>query len=143
MNTDAPEDRFARWMRDYIDIVRHVVNAFAGGHDRHDLMQEVTLALWRAAPAFLGGSKPSTFVYRVAHNAALAAGVHRLQHEKHALASAEQALGEEPLLQVTQFSPAGPQFDSASARYSRTPDSYIAGSVVAAYVDRVDLPTPG
>ncbi|HYD82514.1 MAG TPA: RNA polymerase sigma factor, partial [Opitutus sp.] len=29
------------------------------------------LAMWRAVPAFRGGAQASTFVYRVAHNAAL------------------------------------------------------------------------
>ncbi len=34
-------------------------------------MQELLLALWRAVPAFVGASKPATFIFRVAHNAAL------------------------------------------------------------------------
>lgn len=34
-------------------------------------MQELLLAVWRAVPLFAGASKPSTFIYRVAHNAAL------------------------------------------------------------------------
>jgi RNA polymerase sigma factor (sigma-70 family) len=70
MNADR-ETRFAAWTREHIAILHRVVQAFAIGDDRHDLMQEVLLALWRAAPAFLGASAPSTFVYRVAHNAAL------------------------------------------------------------------------
>lgn len=71
MNADLRDQRFASWMRDHVAIVHRVVNAFAAGEDRNDLMQEVTLALWRAVPAFLGESQSSTFVYRVAHNAAL------------------------------------------------------------------------
>ncbi len=70
MNDDR-EARFAAWTREHIALLHHVVQAFATGDDRHDLMQEILLALWRAAPAFLGASAPSTFVYRVAHNAAL------------------------------------------------------------------------
>ena len=34
-------------------------------------MQELLLAVWKAVPAFRAGSAPSTFIYRVAHNAAL------------------------------------------------------------------------
>lgn len=34
-------------------------------------MQELLLALWRAAPAFRGDAQSATFVYRVAHNTAL------------------------------------------------------------------------
>jgi RNA polymerase sigma factor (sigma-70 family) len=48
-----------------------VANGFADGADRHDLMQELMLAIWRALPAFRGGAQSSTFVYRVAHNTAL------------------------------------------------------------------------
>ena len=52
-------------------MLHHVANGFAEGADRHDLMQELLLATWRAAPAFRGGAQASTFIYRVAHNAAL------------------------------------------------------------------------
>src|SRR5688500_11148332 len=34
-------------------------------------MQELLLAIWRAVPAFRNGAQPSTFIFRVAHNAAL------------------------------------------------------------------------
>jgi RNA polymerase sigma-70 factor (ECF subfamily) len=62
---------FDRWMRDHARILHHVANGFATGTDRDDLMQELMLAWWRAVPAFEGGSKSTTFLYRVAHNAAL------------------------------------------------------------------------
>ena len=62
---------FDRWLAEYAGVLHHVANGFADGADRHDLMQELLLALWRAVPAFRGGAQPSTFVYRVAHNAAL------------------------------------------------------------------------
>lgn len=65
------ERRFTDWLRDHAAIVHHVVQAFATGDDRNDLRQEILLGLWRAAPAFREGSAPSTFIYRVAHNAAL------------------------------------------------------------------------
>jgi RNA polymerase sigma factor (sigma-70 family) len=52
-------------------MLHHVTSGFAEGADRHDLMQELLLALWRAVPAFRESSQPSTFIYRVAHNAAL------------------------------------------------------------------------
>lgn len=62
---------FDRWMADHPGILHRVANAFAEGADRHDLLQELMLAVWKAVPAFRGGSAPSTFLYRVAHNAAL------------------------------------------------------------------------
>ena len=58
-------------MADHIAILHHTVNGFAEGEDRKDLMQDVMLAIWKAIPSFREQAKPSTFIYRVAHNAAL------------------------------------------------------------------------
>lgn len=71
MNATEHDACFATWTRDHRAILVHVVQAFAEGADRHDLMQEILLALWRAIPGFRGGSRPSTYVYRVAHSTAL------------------------------------------------------------------------
>lgn len=70
---DAAEQHtlFTRWLEDHAAILHHVANGFAEGADRHDLMQELMLALWRGLPAFRGAARPSTFIYRVAHNTAL------------------------------------------------------------------------
>jgi RNA polymerase sigma-70 factor (ECF subfamily) len=79
---------FAAWLRDHAGLLHRVANAFATGSDRDDLMQELLLALWRAVPAFAGASKPSTFIHRVAHNAALTwrrgAATYRRQLERFA-----------------------------------------------------------
>jgi RNA polymerase sigma factor (sigma-70 family) len=40
-------------------------------NDRNDLLQEVLLAVWKSIPAFRGQAKPTTYLYRVCHNAAL------------------------------------------------------------------------
>ena len=71
MKATEQQSIFDAWMRDYAGILHHVANAFATGADRHDLMQELMLAVWRAIPAFRSASLPSTFIYRVTHNAAL------------------------------------------------------------------------
>lgn len=71
MNLREQNACFERWLADYAPVLHHVANGFAEGADRGDLMQELLLAMWRAAPRFQGGSSPSTFIYRVAHNAAL------------------------------------------------------------------------
>jgi RNA polymerase sigma-70 factor (ECF subfamily) len=65
------QHRFADWMREHSAIVHHVVNGFAKGDNRDDLLQEVLLAVWRSVPAFRGQAKPTTYLYRVCHNAAL------------------------------------------------------------------------
>jgi RNA polymerase sigma factor (sigma-70 family) len=71
MNTAEQDARFEDWMRDHAAILYKVANAFAQGADRSDLMQELMLAVWKAVPAFRGEAKPSTFIYRVSHNAAM------------------------------------------------------------------------
>jgi RNA polymerase sigma factor (sigma-70 family) len=63
--------RFEEWLGQHAAVLHHVANGFAEGADRHDLMQELLLAMWRAVPAFRQAAQPSTFIFRVAHNAAL------------------------------------------------------------------------
>jgi RNA polymerase sigma factor (sigma-70 family) len=62
---------FDRWMTEHSGILHHVARGFAAGEDAHDLMQELMLAVWRAIPVYRTEAKVSTFVYRVAHHAAL------------------------------------------------------------------------
>ena len=71
MKADEQQIIFDRWLAEHAAVLHHVANGFAEGADRHDLMQELLLALWRAVPAYRGGAQPSTFIYRVAHNTAL------------------------------------------------------------------------
>ena len=71
MDLKQQHECFERWMADHIAILYRVVNGFAEGDDRNDLMQEVMLAVWHAIPRFRAESKPTTFLYRVSHNAAL------------------------------------------------------------------------
>lgn len=71
MTTDEQNSLFASWLAQHAAVLHHVANGFAEGADRHDLMQELMLAVWRAVPVFRGGAQASTFIYRVAHNTAL------------------------------------------------------------------------
>jgi RNA polymerase sigma-70 factor (ECF subfamily) len=71
VTTEEHNAAFERWLGEHAGVLHHVANGFAEGADRHDLMQELLLAVWRAVPAFRNGAQPSTFIYRVAHNAAL------------------------------------------------------------------------
>jgi RNA polymerase sigma-70 factor (ECF subfamily) len=65
------QQRFTDWLREHSAILHHVVNGFAAGDDRNDLLQEVLLSVWKSVPAFRGQAKPTTYLYRVSHNAAL------------------------------------------------------------------------
>ena len=71
MNAPEQQLRFEEWVKTHGAILHHVANGFAAGADRDDLMQELMLAVWKAIPAFRNGAQPSTFIYRVSHNAAL------------------------------------------------------------------------
>lgn len=71
MNPPEQQSRFEEWVKTHGAILHHVANGFAEVSDRNDLMQELLLALWKAIPAFRNGAQPSTFIYRVSHNAAL------------------------------------------------------------------------
>jgi RNA polymerase sigma-70 factor (ECF subfamily) len=71
MNPQEQHQQFDRWIREHIAILYRVVNGFAEGDDRNDLMQEVLLAVWKAIPSYRGQAKPTTYLYRVSHNAAL------------------------------------------------------------------------
>jgi RNA polymerase sigma factor (sigma-70 family) len=71
MTLEERNSRLAAWLAEHAAILHHVANGFAEGADRQDLFQELSLALWRAIPAFRGDARVSTFIYRVAHNCAL------------------------------------------------------------------------
>lgn len=71
MTTAQQEQLFREWTDAHRGILFKAAHAFAFESDRDDLMQEMLLSLWRAIPVYREGCKPSTFVYRVAHNAAL------------------------------------------------------------------------
>lgn len=65
------DEAFAAWLASHLATLRRTARAFAEPADQHDLMQELALALWKARPRFRGESADTTFVHRVAHNAAL------------------------------------------------------------------------
>jgi RNA polymerase sigma-70 factor (ECF subfamily) len=71
MDIADQQQRFADWLREHSAILHHVVNGFAAGDDRNDLLQEVLLGVWKSIPAFRSQAKPTTYPYRVSHNAAL------------------------------------------------------------------------
>ncbi len=96
MHETTQEQRFADWLRDHAAIVHHVVHAFAVGDDRNDLRQEILLSLWRAVPAFRESSAPSTFIYRVAHNAALLWLRGERKYQRHVAAAPEIGWMSEP-----------------------------------------------
>lgn len=62
---------FADWLAPHLPMLNRTARAFAEPAEQHDLLQELTVALWKARPRFRDESAAGTFVHRVAHNAAL------------------------------------------------------------------------
>lgn len=65
------DTKFGEWMKAHLGVLHRIARAFAEPADQHDLLQELMLAVWKAAPSFRGDSAPVTFIYRVAHNRAI------------------------------------------------------------------------
>lgn len=65
------DDLLRSWVQEHSATLHRIARAFAAPADQPDLMQEILLSLWRAAPGFRGASGAKTFVYRVALNKAL------------------------------------------------------------------------
>lgn len=67
MASDHDIDRdFAAWLGPHLPMLRRTARAFAAPRDQHDLLQELTVALWKAQPSFREQSAAGTFAHRVA-----------------------------------------------------------------------------
>lgn len=67
------ERRFRQWLGEHTGLLLKVVRSFAEGRaDQDDLFQEILLQVWLSMPNFRDDSKPTTWLYRVALNTALA-----------------------------------------------------------------------
>ena len=67
------ELQFRQWLGEHKGLLVKVVRSFAQGPaDQDDLFQEILLQVWLSLPNFRDDSKPTTWLYRVAFNTALA-----------------------------------------------------------------------
>ena len=67
------EKRFRQWVGEHTGLLLKVVRSFAEGQgDQDDLFQEILLQVWMSLPNFRADSKPTTWLYRVALNTAMA-----------------------------------------------------------------------
>ena len=64
-------DAFARLVHRYQDRVYRLVRRIVGDDEAEDALQETFLSAWRALPRFKGDAAFSTWIYRIATNAAL------------------------------------------------------------------------
>jgi RNA polymerase sigma-70 factor (ECF subfamily) len=66
------EDFFKSYVEEHMSIIMHLCRAYARNEESlKDLVQEVTLQLWRSHKSFQGNSQLSTWIYRVTLNVCL------------------------------------------------------------------------
>lgn len=68
---DGRDQVFREWMAAHLGVLMRIARSFADPADQPDLLQELMLAVWKAAPSFRGDAQAATFIHRVAHNRAL------------------------------------------------------------------------
>lgn len=72
MRDDERDRIFGDWLERHKGVVFRVVHAHASTPiDREDLFQEIAVQLWRSVDAFRGDAAVTTWIYRVALNAAI------------------------------------------------------------------------
>jgi RNA polymerase sigma-70 factor (ECF subfamily) len=64
-------EEFGRLVERYQDRVYRLVRRIVGDDEAEDALQETFLSAWRALPRFKGDAAFSTWIYRIATNAAL------------------------------------------------------------------------
>jgi len=73
MNEDEQATLFRQWFGQYAGLMDRVARAYTATEaDCEDLIQEILLQVWRSIPRFERKASPSTWIYRVALNTALA-----------------------------------------------------------------------
>jgi RNA polymerase sigma factor (sigma-70 family) len=71
MTRTPNEQDYLAMLRENEAALMRLARHYAGPEDRHDLLQEMHLQLWRSFAEFAGRSERATWVYRVALNTAL------------------------------------------------------------------------
>ena len=72
MATDSPQARFQTLLDRHQKIVFKVANTYGPNYeDRRDLVQEISVQLWRAFPRYDPRRSFSTWMYRIALNVAI------------------------------------------------------------------------
>ncbi|WP_221031085.1 RNA polymerase sigma factor [Actomonas aquatica] len=87
MSPPDQHDTFQDWITAHAGILHKVARSYCERPaDREDLLQEIQLAIWHAIPAFQGGSRVSSYLYRIALNRAISwvrrESSQRRRHEK-------------------------------------------------------------
>jgi len=69
----ALEERFGRLLAENGPALSRLAGSYARkASDRDDLLQDIAMAIWQALPSFRGECTERTFLFRIAHNRAIA-----------------------------------------------------------------------
>jgi RNA polymerase sigma-70 factor, ECF subfamily len=72
MTDNRQKDQFLDILEKNIGIIIKIARAYSNTlHDREDLINDITLELWKSFGRFKGDSKISTWIYRVALNTSM------------------------------------------------------------------------
>ena len=72
MTDNRQRDRFLDILEKNIGIIIKIARAYSKTlHDKEDLINDITLELWKSFGRFKGGSKISTWIYRIALNTSM------------------------------------------------------------------------
>lgn len=73
VTTDSVAQRFHALIEQNGQSLLRLASAYTNtASDREDLFQDIALSIWQALPSFRGESSERTFIYRIAHNRAIA-----------------------------------------------------------------------
>jgi len=72
MKDSSVSDSFIKQISENKGIIHKICNIYCNNLDeKKDMMQEITLQLWKSFPNFQGSSKFSTWMYRISINTAI------------------------------------------------------------------------
>ena len=81
LSADEVERRVTRLLAMHAASLSRLARAYVRDTaDRDDLLQEIVVAIWRALPRFRGECSERTFLFRIAHNRAIAYITRRRHH---------------------------------------------------------------
>lgn len=107
MPEPTPATDFLQVLRDHKGIIYQVAHAYCQDtEDRKDLVQDITLQLWRSFGSYTGAYQYSTWIYRIALNVAISR--YRSERRRHKLKkelSRDIILAAEPLEPIPGHDP--------------------------------------
>ena len=89
----ADQQQFEARLDEHRGIVFKIAHSYCReDHERDDLVQEISLQLWRSYPGYDQARRFSTWMYRVALNTAITFARSRRTREKHVVALADSGV---------------------------------------------------